>query len=188
MRLHLYVTFFAILLCFGARNSFAEQSTAAARGGINFAYHFNSLAAFDAELAGTPFVVGGEGFATVFKNFRVGGGGGGGFVWTTSDNIMFGMGYGGVLGEYTPAPWLAIRLLIGGGGYAVAKVTTDSINTQTISKLSAGGFILFYPSVRFEIPLSAIVKISVNVGYFVPNKAQLRSVTMGISLLFGKHS
>lgn len=168
--------------------SLHAESSSTARGGLFFAYHFNPLSAFDSELNGNPFTVGGEGFAQVFQNFRVGGAGGGGFVWASRDNITFGLGYGGVLGEYAVTKWFAIRMLIGGGGYAVAKVTQDSISSSSLSKLSAGGFILFYPSIKFEIPLGAMVKLTTNIGYFLPNKSQLHSVTFGLSLLFGKTS
>jgi len=179
----------SIALLFASSLALAEGGSlggGGGQGGPLFEYHFNSVASFDPALSGNPLVIGGVGFGYAAKNFRLGGGGAGGFLWNPSENIQFGMGYGGAIGEYLLTPWLAARLLIGGGGYAVAKVVTQTDTTTTLAKLSSGGFVLFYPSVVAEIPVQNWFKVGVTLGYFLPNVAKLQSLTMGLNFLFGK--
>lgn len=180
---------FCLLLGLAFRPTAARAEAGAGgsgRGGPFVEYHFSSMSNFDPSISGNPIFLGGVGFGFAAKNFRLGGGGAGGFLWNPSGNVQFGTGYGGVVGEYTLAPWLNARLLIGGGGYAVAKVLTDTDTTTTLQKLGSGGFVLFYPSVSAEFPLDANIKVAVNAGYFLPNITQLESFTVGINFLFGK--
>lgn len=182
---------FCLVLGLAIRSTTARAEAGAGgggsgRGGPFVEYHFSSMSNFDPSIAGNPIFIGGVGFGFAAKNFRLGGGGAGGFLWNPSGNVQFGTGYGGVVGEYTLAPWLNARLLIGGGGYAVAKVISDTDTTTTLQKLGSGGFVLFYPSVSAEFPLDANIKVAVNAGYFLPNITQLESFTCGINFLFGK--
>jgi hypothetical protein len=189
----LALLFYAVLClagCLATTKSAIAESTVGAtvggKGGPFIEYHFNPLSAFDPALTGNPITIGGVGFGYAAKNFRLGGGGAGGFLWNPSDNIQFGMGYGGAVGEYVLSSWLAARLLIGGGGFAVAKVISETDTTRTLQKLNSGGFVLFYPSMVAEIPIHPWLKLGVNLGYFLPNISKLQSFTMGFNVLFGK--
>ena len=162
------------------------ESASVGRGGPYIQYHVMPLSNFDAELSGNPLVIGGVGFATVSRNFRLGGGGGGGFLWNGSNNVTFGMGYGGVVGELGITTWLNARLMIGGGGYAVAKIVSETISERTLSKVNSDGFLLFLPSLHFDFPIHNWLKFSASLGYFLPNNSRLHSVTIGVGLLFGK--
>lgn len=177
-----------LLLFCSATTLRAEVGGYGGRGGPFIQYHGYSLAAFDLEVEGHPLVIGGVGLGSVAKHFRIGGGGGGGFLWNPSENVHFGLGYGGVVGEYSITYWCIARLLIGGGGYALAKVLTQTDTTTTVHKISSGGFILFHPAVHFEIPIHSWIKLSAAVGYFLPNVSKLHSVTLSVNVLFGKSS
>lgn len=182
MRLPIFILMCVML--FTGANSFAEST--GGRGGPFVEYHANSLTNFDSGVAGSPIIIGGVGFAWATAKFRLGGGGGGGFLWNGSDNLHFGLGYGGVVGEYVIAPyWLNARLMIGGGGYAVAKITTETDATRVVQKINSGGFILFHPSINAEIKIYNWVSIDFMAGYFLPNIGRLHSFTVGINLLFG---
>lgn len=169
-------------------HSFAESAGAGSggRGGPFFEFHFSPLSVFDGDVTGNPIVLGGEGFGFASKSFRLGGGGGGGFVWNPSENVQFGMGFGGVIGEYMVTPWLNVRLLIGGGGYAISKTIVETDTTRTEQKISSGAFLLFHPSIGAEVSVSTFMKLSARIGYFLPNVSRLQSVTLGIHLIFGK--
>jgi hypothetical protein len=157
------------------------------RGGPFIDFHNASLENFDVGVAGSPVVIGGVGFGWATKAFRIGGGGGGGFLWNATDNVTFGMGYGGVVGEYTISPpWLSARLMIGGGGYSIAKITSQSDTQQTVQKLSSGGFILFHPQINMEVKVGGMAYLSGMIGYFLPNVGRLHSFTMGVNIMFGK--
>lgn len=164
---------------------FAEVS-GGGRGGPFLEYHNRSLSAFDPEVSGNPVLIGGFGFASTSKKFRIGGGGGGGFLMNPSENVQFGLGYGGVVGEYTINEWLNARLLIGGGGYGVVKIISETETERVIRKLSTGGFFLFFPSVNAEIQLTKFSALHVGIGYFLPNVNRLDSVTVIFSLIMGK--
>lgn len=131
-------------------------------------------------------VVGGKGVGTLAKNFRLGGAGGGGFAWGAGDNVSFGMGYGGVIAEYSLTSWMSASMLVGGGGFAVSRITSETISTTTYEKISAGGFVLFYPSIDFEVKVRPYISIVGNLGYFLPTNTRLHSVTLGVSVLMGK--
>lgn len=155
-------------------------------GGPYLQYHSTGLSAFDGGLKGQPVVIGGMGYGTVAKGFRLGGAGGGGFLWGPSSNAHFGLGFGGAIGQYQISSWLVGSLLIGGGGYAVAKVVSQTDSTSTVEKISTGGFILFHPSIQAEIPLQNWTRLSISLGYFLPNVANLQSLTVSTILIFGK--
>lgn len=176
------LSFTALWLCPLAH---AEQGSGG-MGGFFIQLHTRSLSSFDAQMDGNPLVVGGLGFGMAGKNFRIGGGGGGGFLMNASENVHFGMGFGGVIGEYLVTRWLSGRLLIGGGGYGVAKVISETDTDTLVRKISTGGFILFFPSINFEIPLGRGVKLMANIGYFMPSVKRMDSVAVSASLLFGK--
>lgn len=174
------VVFFMPKVIFG-------EALGGGRGGPFIDYHAASLENFDMGVAGSPVVIGGVGFGWATKAFRVGGGGGGGFLWNATDNVTFGMGYGGVVGEYTISPpWLSCRLMIGGGGYSIAKITSQSDTQQTVQKLSSGGFILFHPQVNMEVKVGGMAYMSAMMGYFLPNVGRLHSFTFGVNIMFGK--
>jgi len=156
------------------------------RGGPFLEYHSSSLSKFDPTLVGNPVVIGGAGYGFASKVFRIGGGGGGGFLWDAGDSVNFGMGYGGAIGEYQISTWLTARLMIGGGGYSIAKVLTETDTTRVVEKVSSGGFLFFYPSLAAEMPLDGWVNIAFHLGYFLPNVSKLHSFTVGIHLVFGK--
>ncbi len=176
----------SILLLWAASSHAMGGGQGGGRGGIVWAYHTGSLSAFDPQISGNPMVIGGVGFAFTSKSFRIGGGGGGGFLWTGSDNANFGMGYGGAIGEYTVMPWLNARLMIGGGGFSVSRLVSESDTTRTVQKINSGGFLLFYPQLSAEVKISSFVYLAFNLGYFIPNVSKLQSFTMGLNLMFGK--
>jgi len=156
------------------------------RGGPFVQLHTASLAEFDSEIQGYPIILGGAGFGLTTKSFRLGGGGGGGFVWNPSNNVQFGLGFGGVVGEYAITPWLSVRLMIGGGGYALSKIVSESDTQRTERKIASGGFLLFHPSVSAEVQVQSWLKLGGSVGYFLPNVSRLQSLTIGLQLIFGK--
>ncbi|MBI3293800.1 MAG: hypothetical protein HYZ71_03600 [Deltaproteobacteria bacterium] len=156
------------------------------RGGPFIAIHTNPLSVFDTDVTGTPVVIGGVGFGSGTKTFRFGGGGGGGFLYNPSDNVTFGMGYGGGIGEYTLTRWLYARLMIGGGGYALAKTVLETESQRILRKLSSGGFVFFYPQLSAEIPVNNIFKLTIQAGYFLPNIGKLQSFTVAANVIFGK--
>lgn len=150
-------------------------------------FHANSLTAFDSTVQGNPVVVGGVGYGSAGKRFRVGGAGGGGFLFDSSMNVNYGMGYGGVIADYAITPWLGAGVLIGGGGYAVSKVLTETETQTTLEKISSGGFVLFYPMITAEIQLKKnVVSAQFKLGYFLPNNSRLHSFTIGMTMLFGR--
>lgn len=182
-----------LLLIFLIGASFELSTTRAlgagttARGGPYFEYHTNSLSSFDPRISGNAFVIGGVGYGSLGKSFRLGGGGGGGFLWDSSNDVSYGMGYGGAIGQYLVAPWMSFQMMIGGGGFSVARVITQTDTTTTLEKISAGGFVLFYPSVCFEVNLRKFLSLSAKLGYFLPNNAKLHSFTLGLTLLLGEY-
>jgi hypothetical protein len=166
---------------------FAESAASqGGRGGPFVELHTASLSNFDSDVNGYPIILGGYGFGFTAKNFRLGGGGGGGFVWNPSNNVQFGLGFGGVVGEYVITSWLAARLLIGGGGYAVSKVLLETDTQKTEQKVNSGGFLLFQPSISAEVPIQSWIKIGGSVGYFLPNVSKLQSLSLSLMLIFGK--
>lgn len=173
-----------LLLCLCALGARGEN--AAGKGGPFIEYHSTPVSAFDSALTGVPIVLGGSGVGLASRNFKLGGAGGAGFLWNPSQNVQFGLGYGGMLGEYTLTNWLNVRLVIGGGGYAVAKIVDETEAQKTVEKLSSGGFFLFLPSVNADIALNNAVKLSMGLGYFLPNVSNLQSVTFTVALNIGK--
>lgn len=179
--------FLFVAVCLYFSSVGRSESMGGGRGGPFLDYHSGSLGAFDPGVGGSPIVIGGVGFGWATKNFRIGGGGGGGFLWNATDNVTFGMGYGGVVGEYTISPpWLHARLMIGGGGYSIAKITSQTDIQQTFQRLSSGGFILFHPQICAEIRLHSWAYLSAMTGYFLPNVGRLHSFTFGVNIMFGK--
>ena len=176
-----------LILCIPLSAKAEMSGSSGSRGGPFFEVHLSTVSRFDSSVSGTPVVVGGEGFASVAKNFRLGGGGGGGFLWGSSDNALFGLGYGGIIGEYAPVSWFNLRFMLGGGGYSVSNVTTQTATTRVETKIGSGGFFLLYPSIGFEIPVGSVLKVATRVGYFFPNVSQLESLTVGLTLILGKN-
>lgn len=137
---------FLCLALFGiVQSSVAEPAGGAGRGGAFLEFHTTSLSSFDSSVSGNPIVFGGEGFSYVAKNFRLGGGGGVAFLMNSSNSTHFGMGYGGVMAEYSFTAWLSIGLMIGGGAYAISTVNSGSDASSTVSTVSADGFLLVKP-------------------------------------------
>lgn len=170
----------------GGYASYAETSTSGGgRGGPFIEYHANPLSRFDSGVSGSPVVIGGIGYAWVTPKFRLGGGGGGGFLWNGSDNLSFGLGYGGVVGEYVIGSWFNARLLIGGGGYSISKVTFETDSNRIVQKINSGGFIVFHPSVNAELKIYSWASLALTAGYFLPNVGKLHSFTAGVNLMFG---
>ena len=178
------VTIGALLFAFVAHGE--GGSANGGRGGPFIAVHTNPLTVFDPDVSGTPVVIGGVGFGSGTKNFRMGGGGGGGFLYNPSENATFGMGYGGGIGEYTLTNWLYARLMIGGGGYAIAKTVLETESQRIIRKLSSGAFVFFYPQLSAEIPVNKTFHLSFQAGYFLPNIGKLQSFTIACNVIFGK--
>lgn len=164
----------------------SRAETSSGRGGPFLAIHTSPLSAFDPEVFGTPVVIGGVGFGSSSKTFRFGGGGGGGFLYNATENVHFGLGYGGGVGEYQLTSWLFARLMIGGGGYALAKTVLETESQRVLRKLSSGGFVLFYPQLSAEIPVNNGFKLAVIAGYFLPNVGRLQSFTIAANFIFGK--
>jgi hypothetical protein len=144
------------------------------------------VAAFDPAVGGQPVALGGTGFVQVGKNFRLGGGGGGLFLSSASENSQFSMGYGGIIGEYIIAHWFSARLLVGGGGFSVYRITNETELEYTVRKVATGGFFVIQPSVHAELPLTGWMRLVFSLGYFMPNLTRLESTTLGFNLLFGK--
>ena len=97
------------------------------------------------------------------------------------------MGYGGVVGEYIIAPpWLVARMMIGGGGYSIAKTVSETDSTRTLDKISSGAFILFHPQIMFDFKVHNWLSLGGSIGYFLPNVGKLHSLTIGFNLMFGK--
>jgi len=155
------------------------------RGGPFIDYHGKSLSSFDAAIGGNPLVIGGTGFGFASKKFRFGGAGGGGFLMNGTENVQFGMGYGGLVGEYLITKWLYARLLMGGGGYSVTKITSQTPSQINQERIGGGGFFLFHPSVNAEIKLNRQTFLDVSIGYFLPNVQKLTSFTIGFNLVLG---
>jgi hypothetical protein len=171
------------LLCLSGT---ASAQMASGRGGPFIEAHLKSLAAFDPALSGNTMVVGGKGIGAAGKYFRLGGAGGGGFAWGAGENVSFGMGYGGVLTELTVTKWLTASMIVGGGGYAISRIVSETETTTTFEKVSSGGFVLFYPGIQAEIKLPGYMTLAATLGYFLPTVSRLQSVTVGLSLLMGK--
>lgn len=178
--------FLILTAMLGGYASYAETSTSGGgRGGPFIEYHANPLSRFDSGVSGSPVVIGGIGYAWVTPKFRLGGGGGGGFLWNGSDNLSFGLGYGGVVGEYVIGSWFNARLLIGGGGYSISKVTFETDSNRIVQKINSGGFIVFHPSVNAELKIYSWASLALTAGYFLPNVGKLHSFTAGVNLMFG---
>jgi hypothetical protein len=173
-------------VCLLMSSSVLGAGIGSGRGGFYFHYHGSSLNSFDPALNGNPFVIGGAGFGAINKTFRIGGGGGGGFIWSGNDSVNFGMGYGGAIAEFTVLPWLNASLLIGGGGYSVAKTLSQTDTTTTVQKINSGGYLLFYPSLTADVSIDGWVFLGFHIGYFLPNVSKLQSFTTGIHVTFGK--
>lgn len=156
------------------------------KGGPFIQHNSADLSRFDGDISGTPMIIGGYGFGWATKTFRIGGGGGGGFLWSGSETTQFGMGYGGVVGEYLISEWLFARLLIGGGGYSVSKVLVQTDTLLQVQKISSGGFILFHPQIVADIKLSPFSSLGFSLGYFAPNIAKLNSFSVSIQLMVGR--
>lgn len=180
--------FFSIvffLLSFFALHGGAE-TLGGGKGGPYIQYNNASLSSFDNEISGNPLIIGGMGFGWASKKFRVGGGGGGGFLWSGSESAQFGIGYGGMVGEYLISDWFLARMLIGGGGFSVSKVVSETVTTLQVEKISSGGFILFHPQVVADIKIGQWASLGFSIGYFLPNVARLHSPSFSIQLMFGR--
>lgn len=166
--------------------SLRAETLGGGKGGPYIQYNNSSLSSFDKEIAGNPLIIGGMGFGWASKKFRVGGGGGGGFLWSGSESAQFGIGYGGMVGEYIIADWLLARMLIGGGGFSVSKIVSETDTTLQVKKISSGGFILFHPQVVADIKIGQWASLGFSIGYFLPNIARLHSPSFSIQLMFGR--
>ncbi|NBX77243.1 MAG: hypothetical protein EBQ92_11860 [Proteobacteria bacterium] len=175
------------LLCFLllAPNATAE-TLGGGKGGPFIQYNNASLANFDKSIAGNPLIIGGIGFGWASKTFRVGGGGGGGFLWSGSESAQFGIGYGGMVGEYIISEWLMARLMIGGGGFSVSKIISETDSTLQVQRISSGGFLLFHPQVVADIKIGQWASLGFSIGYFLPNVGRLQSPSFSIQLMFGR--
>jgi len=181
MRSIFWGLFFSLLTSIG----FAE-TLGGGKGGPFIQYNSTQLSNFDSTISGNPMIIGGMGFGWASKSFRVGGGGGGGFLWSGTESAQFGIGYGGIIGEYIISDWLLTRLLVGGGGYAVSKIISETDATLQIQKISSGGFILFHPQIVADIKISQWASLGFSLGYFMPNIAKLHSASFTIQLMFGR--
>lgn len=166
--------------------SLRAETLGGGKGGPFIQYNNASLGRFDSEIGGNPLIIGGLGFGWASKKFRVGGGGGGGFLWSGTESAQFGIGYGGMVGEYIIADWLLARMMIGGGGYAVSKIMSETDTTLQVKKISSGGFILFHPQVVADIKIGQWASLGFSIGYFLPNIARLHSPSFSIQLMFGR--
>ena|SRR3989338_5947930 len=173
-----------IALCFFSLGAYGERG-GGGRGGPFISLHTSPMSDFDPDISGAPVVIGGIGFGSSTKTFRIGGGGGGGFLFNPTENVHFGLGYGGGVGEYQLTSWLFARLMIGGGGYALAKTVLETESQRVLRKLSSGGFVLFYPQLSAEIPIARSIKLAVIAGYFLPNVSRLQSFTVAANFVFG---
>jgi len=178
---------FGGLLCFFilGPNSNAE-TLGGGKGGPFIQYNNASLANFDKNIAGNPLIIGGIGFGWASKTFRIGGGGGGGFLWSGSESAQFGIGYGGMVGEYIISEWLMARLMIGGGGFSVSKIISETDTTLQVQRISSGGFLLFHPQIVADIKIGQWASLGFSIGYFLPNISRLQSPSFSIQLMFGR--
>jgi len=178
---------FGGLLCFFllVPNSNAE-TLGGGKGGPFIQYNNASLANFDKNIAGNPLIIGGIGFGWASKTFRIGGGGGGGFLWSGSESAQFGIGYGGMVGEYIISEWLMARLMIGGGGFSVSKIISETDTTLQVQRISSGGFLLFHPQIVADIKIGQWASLGFSIGYFLPNISRLQSPSFSIQLMFGR--
>lgn len=174
------------VICLFLTQSVHAETLGGGKGGPFVQYNGTSLSNFDSAITGNPMIIGGMGFGWASKTFRVGGGGGGGFLWSGSESAQFGIGYGGVIGEYIISDWLLARMLIGGGGYAVSRVVSETDTILQIQKISSGGFILFHPQLVADIKISQWASLGLSLGYFMPNIAKLHSPSFTIQLMFGR--
>jgi hypothetical protein len=174
-----------VALCIPFSPLFAE-ALGGGKGGPFIQYNNNSLSAFDSNISGNPLIIGGLGFGWASKTFRIGGGGGGGFLWSGSESAQFGIGYGGLVGEYIVSEWLMARMMIGGGGYAVSRIISETDTTIQVQKIGSGGFILFHPQIVADIKIGQWASLGFSIGYFLPNVAKLQSPSFSIQLMFGR--
>lgn len=182
MRIILSGIFCLWFLSLGAQ----AETLGGGKGGPFIQYNNASLSSFDKAIAGNPLIIGGIGFGWATKSFRIGGGGGGGFLWSGSESAQFGIGYGGMVGEYVISDWLLARMMIGGGGFSVSKIVSETDTTIQIQRISSGGFILFHPQVVADIKIGPWASLGFSIGYFLPNIAKLHSPSFSIQLMFGR--
>ena len=121
------------------------------------------------------------------KNFRLGGGGGVAFLMNSSNSTHFGMGYGGVMAEYSFTAWLSIGLMIGGGAYAISTVNSGSDASSTVSTVSADGFLLVKPDLLVEVPINSWFRLGAAVSLFLPNVSKLQSLNFGLHFIVGRY-
>jgi hypothetical protein len=173
-------------LCLFVTSLAHAEALGGGKGGPFVQYNGTALSNFDSQITGNPMIIGGMGFGWASKTFRVGGGGGGGFLWSGTESAQFGIGYGGVIGEYIISDWLLTRMLVGGGGYAVSRVVSETDTTLQVQKIASGGFILFHPQMVVDIKISQWASLGFSLGYFMPNIAKLHSPSFTIQLMFGR--
>lgn len=166
--------------------SLTAQTLGGGKGGPFIQYNTTSLSVFDSQMDGNPLIIGGIGFGWASKQFRIGGGGGGGFLWSGSESAQFGVGYGGMVGEYIIADWLLARLMIGGGGYSVSRIVSETVSTLQVQRIASGGFLLFHPQVVADIKIGQWASLGFSLGYFIPNVSRLHSLSFSIQLMFGR--
>lgn len=179
--------FWGVFFCFSILSiSVSAETLGGGKGGPFIQYNTKSLAAFDSQMAGNPLIIGGIGFGWASKKFRIGGGGGGGFLWSGSESAQFGIGYGGMVGEYIIADWLLARMMIGGGGYSVSRIISETATILEVQRIASGGFLMFHPQIVADIKIGQWASLGFSLGYFVPNIARLHSMSFSIQLMFGR--
>lgn len=157
-----------------------------AGGGPFLEYHLRDLSAFDPTVSGNPVVMGGMGLTPVGRQFLLGGGGGASFLLGGSSTVQFGMGYGGMIGVFQFASYLSARVLVGGGGFALVEVLSESETQRVVRKISSGGFIVFHPTLDFDFSLMRTTQCALSLGYFLPSVSDLAGVTISLRIQFGR--
>ncbi len=154
-------------------------------GGSQVDFHALSLSSFHSQVGGSPISIGGMGCVALSDSICFGGGGAATTTTGGTSNLAFGMGYGGLIFEYYLKTWMAFRVTVGGGGYKISRLVSESENTLQYEKLGSGGFFVVHPKWIGTFRVTKWLTLCPNVGYFITGVPRLSSPTLGLNLFFG---
>ncbi|MBI4208983.1 MAG: hypothetical protein HY538_04675 [Deltaproteobacteria bacterium] len=157
-------------------------------GGASTGYLFTSFNEINnaAQAAGLPtlsdniITIGGRGYGTLNRHFRIGGGGYGAFPKSeegsrggTTTQLKFGMGYGGVILDYVfqwrRTEW-ALGGLMGGGGY---NLQLNGPSTTNFDEKIRGGFFVLQPHMGVLYKINRWAGVEFEASYFWTNMGDL---------------